>query len=214
MVIDVSARGLAAETLDCVRGERTVFTGVDFAVAPGSSLVLTGANGSGKSSLLRLLAGLLNPARGRILWDGENVAEDRAAYSARLRYVGHQNVLKPALSVTENLAFWAGLHGDPRTANRVVAAALERLCLGHLAEVPAQLLSAGQRRRLALARIAAAPAPLWLLDEPTVTLDRESVATVEALMADHCAGGGLIVVATHIGLKVPNAAVLTLGEAA
>ncbi len=210
----MSARGLAAEALDCVRGERTVFTGVEFAVAPGSSLVLIGANGTGKSSLLRLLAGLLNPAGGRILWDGEDVAEDRAAFSARLRYVGHQNTLKPALSVTENLAFWAGLHGDPKTADRVVGAALERLGLGHLAEVPAQLLSAGQRRRLALARIAVAPAPLWLLDEPTVTLDRESVATVEDLMADHCAGGGLIVVATHIGLKVPNAAVLTLGEAA
>ncbi len=210
----MSARGLAAEALDCVRGERTVFTDVGLAVSPGNALVLTGANGSGKSSLLRLLAGLLAPAGGRILWDGEDVTEDRAAYSARLRYVGHQNVLKPALTVTENLTFWAGLHGDPKAAARMVAAALERLGLDHLANVPAQLLSAGQRRRLALARIAVAPAPLWLLDEPTVTLDHESVATVEGLMADHCAGGGLIVVATHIGLKVPNAAVLTLGEAA
>lgn len=206
------ARGLAAEALDCVRGDRTVFTGISFTLEPGAALVLTGANGTGKSSLLRLLAGLLKPAGGRILWDGADVAEDRAAHAARFRYVGHQNALKPALSVAENLAFWAGLHGAPRTAEAAVAAALERLGLDHLARVPAQLLSAGQRRRLALARIAVAPAPLWLLDEPTVTLDQESVATVESLMADHCAGGGLIVVATHVGLKVPNATVLTLGD--
>ncbi len=208
----MAARGLAAEALDCVRGDRVVFTGVSFALEPGAALVLTGANGTGKSSLLRLIAGLLKPAGGRILWDGVDVAEDRVAHAARFRYVGHQNALKPALSVAENLAFWAGLHGAPRAAAAAVAAALERLGLDHLAKVPAQLLSAGQRRRLALARIAVAPAPLWLLDEPTVTLDQESVATVEKLMADHCANGGLIVVATHIGLKVPNAAVLTLGE--
>ncbi len=206
---DALGSGLAGRGLECVRGERTVFSGIDFAVPPGGALVLRGPNGSGKSSLLRLIAGLLEPAAGTITWNGEPVDDDAEAHHARLRYVGHLDAVKPALTVAENLAFWAGLHGGGRGS----AAALDRLGLGHLADVPAQLLSAGQRRRLALARIVAAPAPLWLLDEPTVTLDEEAVGVVEALIAAHRADGGLVVVATHTGLQLPEAEALDLGAA-
>ncbi len=204
--------GIEGRGLVCVRGERTVFAGVDFAVAPGGALKLTGPNGSGKSSLLRLVAGLLRPAAGMISWDGAAVDDDADAHRARLRFVGHLDAVKPALTVAENLAFWAGLLGGGHEANKTVDQALERLGIGNLANVPAQLLSAGQRRRLALARIVAAPAPLWLLDEPTVTLDEESVATVESLIADHRAAGGLVVVATHAGIGIPGTDVLRLGE--
>ncbi len=206
---DAPTSGLAARGLACVRGERTVFTGVGFALPMGGALVLRGPNGSGKSSLLRLIAGLLAPAAGIIAWNGAPVEEDAEAHHARLRYVGHLDAVKPALTVAENLAFWAGLHGG----GPGWAAALDRLGIGHLADVPAQLLSAGQRRRLALARIVAAPAPLWLLDEPTVTLDEDAVGAVEALIAGHRADGGLVVVATHAGLDLPGAGALDLGAA-
>ena len=205
----IDGAGLAAENLACERGGRTVFTGVGFMVPPGGALVLRGPNGSGKSSLLRLLAGLLAPAAGSITWNGAPADEDIEALHARLRYVGHLDAVKPALTVAENLAFWARLHGGEGD----VAESLESLAIGHLAAVPARLLSAGQRRRLALARIVAAPAPLWLLDEPTVTLDEQSVAIVEALIAAHRGGGGLVVVATHAGLELPGVVVLDLGAA-
>ncbi len=206
---DFPASGLAGRGLTCVRGERTVFSGLDFAVPPGGALVLRGPNGSGKSSFLRLIAGLLEPAAGIVAWNSAAVADDPDAHRARLRYVGHLDAVKPALTVAQNLAFWAGLHGRRGT----VAGALDRLGLGHLADVPAQLLSAGQRRRLALARIVAAPAPLWLLDEPTVTLDDDGVGVVEALIAAQRANSGLVVVATHTGIDIPGADHLHLGSA-
>ena len=206
---DFPASGLAGRGLTCVRGERTVFSGLDFAVPPGGALVLRGPNGSGKSSFLRLIAGLLEPAAGIVAWNSASVADDPDAHRARLRYVGHLDAVKPALTVAQNLAFWAGLHGRGGAA----AGALDRLGLGHLADVPAQLLSAGQRRRLALARIVAAPAPLWLLDEPTVTLDDDGVGVVEALIAAQRANRGLVVVATHTGIDIPGADHLHLGSA-
>ena len=204
--------GFAARDLACVRGERNVFAGVDFALAPGGALVLRGPNGSGKSSLLRLLAGLLAPAAGTITWNGAPIADDPEAHHARLRYVGHLDAVKPVLTVAANLTFWAGLLSTPEGAAAAAARAVDRLGIGHLADVPAQLLSAGQRRRLGLACLVAAPAPLWLLDEPTVTLDAASVTIVETLIAEHRAAGGLAVVASHGGLAVPDAATLDLGR--
>jgi heme exporter protein A len=202
---DFPAKGLAGRGIACVRGERTVFSDLDFALSPGGALLLRGPNGSGKSSLLRLIAGLLQPAAGIIAWNSVSVADDPEAHRARLRYVGHHDAVKPALTVAENLAFWAGLYG------RGPAAALDRLGIGHLADVPARFLSAGQRRRLALARIVATPAPLWLLDEPTVTLDEDAVGVVEAMIAAQRANLGLVVVATHVGLDIPGADHLHLG---
>ncbi len=196
--------------LACVRGERPVFAGLGFAVAPGGALVLHGPNGSGKSSLLRLMAGLLKPAGGQLTWAGRAIAEDPDAHRAHLNYLGHLDAVKSALSVAENLAFWASARGTPGGGADGVATALERTGLAGLAGVPARLLSAGQRRRLALARLFLGGAELWLLDEPTVGLDRDSIGRLQAGLADHRRAGGRVVVATHTTIDLPQAERLDL----
>ena len=195
--------------LACLRGARLVFAGLDFAVAPGGCLVLTGRNGAGKSTLLRVMAGLLRSLAGDLLWGGQTVKNDPDSHRSRLHYVGHQDAIKAALSVREMLSFWARLQADTDTA---VDAALERFDIFHLRHLPGRYLSAGQRRRLALARLAAAPAPLWLLDEPTVSLDTEGVAGLEALIAHHRHQGGMIVLSTHVGLRLGQHETLDLSE--
>jgi heme exporter protein A len=195
--------------LSCMRGGRTVFANLDFAVSDGAVLVLRGPNGSGKSSLLRLMAGLLGPAAGELSWDGEELVRDPEAHGARTHYVGHLDAVKPALTVAENLSIWAGLRTGDETG---VDAALARFGLDRLAGIPARLLSAGQRRRLALARMVATPAPLWLLDEPTVALDAGAVAAVESAIAGHCGSGGIAVVSTHVDLGLERTATLELGD--
>jgi heme exporter protein A len=195
---------LEARDLACLRGERVVFAGLSFTLEAGGALLLVGANGAGKSSLLRLLAGLLHAAEGALLWGVEPALADRAEHAKRLRYLSHQDALKPALTARENLLFFARLWGGE------VEAALAALDLGPLAELPARVLSAGQRRRLALARLALAPAPLWLLDEPTVGLDTASVGRLGALLARHRAGGGMVIAATHLPLPLPGATELRL----
>lgn len=195
---------LEAQELACWRGERAVFAGLSFTLPRGGALLLTGANGAGKSSLLRLLAGLIPAADGRLLWQGEDALVDRVAHARRLRYLSHQDALKPSLTARENLVFFARLWGgDPE-------AALAALGLEELAELPARVLSAGQRRRLALARLALAPAPIWLLDEPTVGLDAASIARLGALLERHLLGGGMVIAATHLPLPLAEAAELRL----
>ena len=193
----------------CVRGERRVFEGLSFALAAGGLLVLTGPNGSGKSSLLRIMAGLLRPAAGALLWDGAPVADDPDAQAARLQYLGHLDAVKPVLSAAENLMFWAALHGGGAAE---VTRALDGFDLGALAEVPGRMLSAGQKRRVALARLLAAPAEVWLLDEPTVGLDAASLARLTGAIAAQRARGGRLVVATHAAPEAPDAEVLELGD--
>ena len=195
---------LTAQDLACWRAERLVFAEISFELAPGEALLLTGANGAGKSTLLRVLAGLLPAAEGQLLWDGEDALSDRVAHVARLRYLGHQDALKPALSASENLSFYARLHGGD------VDAALDALDLLPLADLPARVLSSGQKRRLALARLALAPCGLWLLDEPTVGLDAASVARLGPLLAAHRARGGMVIAATHLPLPLPDAKELRL----
>jgi len=185
----------AGRGLVCVRGERAVFAGLHFAVSAGGVLLLRGPNGSGKSSLLRCMAGLLAPTDGHLLWDGAPVTADPDAYRQRLRYLGHQDAVKPVLSVAENLLVWAQLYGALDLAR--ATAALERLGIAHIADVPARLLSAGQRRRVALARLLLTPAPLWLLDEPANALDEDGVRRFAGIVAEHCAGGGLVVLSSH-----------------
>jgi heme exporter protein A len=198
---------LEARDLACLRGERVVFAGLSFRLAPGAALLLTGANGAGKSSLLRLLAGLLPPAAGALLWEGADALADRAAHARRLRFLSPQDALKPALTARESVAFAARLHG----ASGDPDAALDALGLLPLAELPVRLLSTGQRRRLALARLALAPGtPLWLLDEPTLGLDAASVLRLGGLLARHREGGGAVVAATHLPLPLPDAAELRL----
>jgi len=197
---------LEARELACLRGERIVFAGVSFRVAPGAALLLTGANGAGKSSLLRLLAGLLPPAAGALLWEGADTSADRAEHARRLRFLSPQDALKPALTARESLAFAARLQGGGG-----VDAALDALGLLPLAELPVRLLSTGQRRRLALARLALTPtAPLWLLDEPTLGLDAASVSRLGGLLEGHRERGGAVVAATHLPLPLPNADELRL----
>jgi heme exporter protein A len=196
--------------LTCIRGERLVFSGVGFSLAPGEALLLIGPNGSGKSSLLRLMAGLGRPAGGQVTWDGKDIAVDAPGHHHRLHYLGHQDAVKPALTVAETIRFWAGLQSSPNgTAS--ADAALVRFRLDKLGETPCRFLSAGQRRRLALCRLAAYPAPLWLLDEPTLGLDRAALGDLEALLAEHRAGGGLVVLSTHTPLALPGARELSLG---
>lgn len=206
-----SSDRLECRNLACLRGERLVFKGVALTLGAGAALRLVGPNGSGKSSLLRLLAGLGRPAAGGILWNGADVAEDPDAHRRRLLFLGHADAVKPWLTTRENLAFWAALHG---TAPDRIEAALRRFALIAQAALPARYLSQGQRRRLALARFAAIPARLWLLDEPTTGLDEANVATLEALVAEHCAAGGLAVVSTHLALKLPGTAALALADPA
>ncbi len=201
---------LKADSLACLRGGRAVFADLSFELPPGQILLLVGPNGSGKSSLLRLLAGLLRPALGVLSWEGEPVAHDYLAHFDRLHYVGHQTALKPRLSVSENLSFWAELRSDSKAGE--VGKTLERLALSHLAERPAEILSSGQRRRLALARLLVAPAPLWLLDEPTVGLDEASISRLRGIIAEHCASGGSAVIATHLDLGLTHEQVLSLDD--
>ena len=199
---------LTAEGLAAFRGERLVFRDLDFAVPAGGALVLAGPNGSGKSTLLRLLAGLGRPAAGRLLWDGRDALADLPGHAERVAYVGHSDAVKPGLTVGENLAFFGSLEGS-QDANQVIAA-LSALGLADLADLPARMLSAGQKRRLALARLALAPAPLWLLDEPTLGLDTAAIARFGLLLATHRDRGGMVIAATHVPLPLSDVAELRL----
>ncbi|MFV3073856.1 heme ABC exporter ATP-binding protein CcmA [Niveispirillum fermenti] len=203
---------LAARSLTCLRGERVVFTALDFTLPAGGALVLVGPNGSGKSSLLRLLAGLSRPFAGALLWNGADIIQDPDAHRGRLRYAGHQDAVKPTLTALENLSVWAGLDGLPEPEDRS-RQALRRMSMAHVADMPGRYLSAGQKKRVNLARLALAPAalaPLWLLDEPATALDRDSIDRLAALIAAHRADGGMVVLSTHSELDVPDAIMLDM----
>lgn len=198
--------GFSGTGLACVRSNRIVFAGLDFAVSPGGALVLSGPNGSGKSSLLRLMAGIARPAAGNISWQGTPISEDPELFFGRMHYVGHRDAVKPALTVRENLSFHAALRPGPTD----IDAALDRVDLAALADLPARMLSAGQTRRLTLARILATPAPLWLLDEPTIALDYRAVDRLRGAIDDHRAGGGIIVASTNVPLGIDDATTIDL----
>ena len=197
---------LILDNLCCVRGDRTLFRGLTARVAPGEALLVRGANGSGKSSLLRMIAGFLRPAEGQI--DLEGIDED-ATLQTQAHYLGHMDALKAAMTVHEMLRFWSGMLGGGD-----VAAALAVWRLEGLAGLPCAVLSAGQRRRVALAQLNLTARPLWLLDEPTGPLDQNGVALVTDAVRRHCGGGGLAVIATHRALELPEAKVLELSEGA
>jgi heme exporter protein A len=194
---------LAASDLVCVRGGRTVFSGLSFAVDAGAALVISGPNGAGKSSLLRLVAGLVRPTGGSLAFDG---GDADLTISEQAHYLGHQDALKPALSVLENLAFWMRYFGG----DTALPDALAAVGLAAIADIPAAYLSAGQRRRLSIARLIVAKRPIWLLDEPTTALDIAAQAMLATLMAGHLTGGGLILAAAHGPIGLDGAAELRL----
>ena len=204
---------LQAEGIAAFRGERLVFSELSFTVKAGGALLLMGPNGSGKSTLLRLLAGLVRPASGRVLWNGEEALADLPLHARRLAYLGHPDAVKQGLTAAENLAFAAAAANGRVASSRreKVRAALADFALDGLSELPTRMLSAGQRRRVALARVALSPAPLWLLDEPTLGLDAASLEQVGSVFGRHRAQGGMIVAATHIALPLPGAGELHLG---
>lgn len=191
---------LSVEDIAVARGGRPVFAGLSFRVAEGGALRLAGPNGGGKSTVLRIVAGLLPPLRGRVLWAGAPIAADRETHARRIAYLGHADALKPALSARENAETALSIAGRGDAA--ALDTAFARLELDRLADLPAGWLSAGQRRRVALARVVASGCPLWLLDEPTVGLDASSVAALERAIADHRAAGGMVLAATHIALDL------------
>lgn len=182
---------LSGRGVTCVRGGREVFADLDFEVASGEVLAVTGHNGSGKTSLLRLVAGLLMPTEGTIALEG---GEAELTLAEQAHYLGHRDALKPALSVEENLSFWQNFLGGEAAE---AAACLKAVGIDHAAHLPAAYLSAGQRRRLSLARLLAVRRPVWLLDEPTAALDAAGQQLFSGLMREHLARGGLIVAATH-----------------
>lgn len=196
---------LTVQDLTCIRGGRTVFEGLSFGLKSGKGVELTGPNGAGKSSLLRVLAGYIPAAKGEIRLEGG--AQD-AAIGEQCHYVGHLNGVKRAFTVRENLAFWADFLGGGDVDH-----ALSTFDLDALHDIPAMLLSAGQARRLGLARLALAHRPLWLLDEPSVSLDTASRKTLGRVIAAHVKSGGLVIAATHAPLGVKFAQNLRLGAA-
>ena len=197
---------LSGRGVRCIRGGREVFSGLDFAASIGEALAVTGPNGAGKTSLLRQIAGLLTIPGGSIDLDG---GHSELTLPEQAHYLGHRDALKPALSVMENLTFWRGfLGGEASDAGQSLAA----VGLDHTAQLPAVVLSAGQRRRLSIARLLTVRRPIWLLDEPTSALDAAGQAMFAAVMSDHLERGGLIVAATHAPLGIA-AKELRIGEA-
>lgn len=218
---------LSGSDLACIRGGRTIFSGLDFTLGSGEGLLLTGRNGAGKSSLLRMIAGLIRLGAGRLELAG---GAGEREIPEQAHYLGHLDALKPSLSVLENLGFWASyLEGAGKAQNApeknapeknaleknaLEKGALEKVGLGALAALPAGYLSAGQKRRLSLARLIAVERPLWLLDEPTAALDVAGQAMLLGLMQAHLAKGGLIIAATHQPIDIKPVRELRLGAPA
>ena len=197
---------LQASELVCQRGDREIFRGLDFGVEGGEALVITGPNGAGKSSLLRMIAGLIRVAGGRLdLLHGD----PELTLPEQVHYLGHHDALKPSLSVSENLDFWTRYLGGGGGAG--LPDALASVGLASLTDLPAGYLSAGQRRRLSLARLMTVPRPVWLLDEPTAALDLGGQARLAELMQQHLEGGGMILAATHGPLGLATTRELKLG---
>jgi heme exporter protein A len=198
------------DNLTCFRGGRIVFADLSFSLGDGDALVLRGPNGSGKSSLLRVMAGLIDPVGGGVTWEDDgttfSIQSDPDDHHRRIHFVGHADAVKPVLSVRENISFWANL----RTAAPDIDGALSALGIVDLADVPGRFLSAGQKRRVGLARVLAVPATLWLLDEPATALDAGSIAALEKAIEAHRAGGGMVVASTHQDLHFSNQQILNL----
>ena len=202
--IDDHSPIFSGQGLGCSRAGRLIFARLNFQLHSGDCLVLTGPNGSGKSSLLRLMAGLLRPLTGTLSWNDQAVDDSNADH---LAYIGHQDMIKPVLTAWENLRFLAALHGVNPPEEVLTPFGLQ-----NFAHVPGRMLSAGQKRRVALSRLIAAPVPLWLLDEPTTALDRHSITVLEAAIERHRQAGGMVVLSTHSDLLLTNPLSLNMAD--
>lgn len=198
---------LEATGLTCERGGRRVFSDLSFSVSAGEALLVTGPNGAGKSSLLRTIAGLVVPVAGTLSFSG---GDPEISLGAQCHYFGHDNALKLQLTVTENLDFWHRFYGD---TGKTVEDALDAVRLARLGHLPAAVLSAGQRRRLALARLVVSHRPIWLLDEPTAALDAASAERFGELVTAHLLAGGIAIAVTHTPLPLAETKSLRMGEA-
>ena len=192
---------LEVSNLACSRGDHRLFSGLSFVLHPGQIMQVQGANGSGKTSLLRTLCGFLMPDEGTIIWRGENTRDLDEDYHAEMLYLGHLNAIKDELSALENLRISAGLSGVELDEKEALAA-LRRIGLRGRERLPTKVLSQGQRRRVALARLLASDARLWILDEPLTALDVGAVALIQELIAEHVARQGMVIFTTHQPLQV------------
>ncbi|MEP7243387.1 MAG: cytochrome c biogenesis heme-transporting ATPase CcmA [Gammaproteobacteria bacterium] len=198
----MSNLGLRGEELHLWRGDRHVLRGVSLELREGEIVQLTGANGAGKTTLLRTLCGLIYPEEGRVLWAGTDIREDLSAYHAQLAYVGHEPPLKADLTAHENLRYWVGVRRQ--LAKSAIDTALDEVGADEWRDRATRTLSAGQRRRVALAGLKLLAAPLWLLDEPTTNLDTAGQSLVSRMIEEHVTQGGMVMAAVHHELPVPS----------
>ena len=200
---------LEVSNLACSRGDHRLFSGLGFALYPGQIMQVQGENGSGKTSLLRTLCGFIQPDEGKIAWEGSEVSDLGEDYFSKVLYLGHLNAIKDELSALENLHISAGLSGMKLSESGAIAA-LRRMGLRGRERLPTKVLSQGQRRRVALARLLVSDARLWILDEPLTALDVNAVALIEALLAEHLARQGMVIFTTHQPLNVADVRSLSL----
>ena len=200
---------LEARDLTCVRGDRRLFSGVGFSMTAGDCLHVRGENGVGKTSLLRLLTGLSKPESGEVLWNSKSITQESSAFHRELLFLGHRDALKDELSALENLQMYAALD-DIKLSLEDALAALARFGLRGRENLPIHCLSAGQKRRVLMARMLTRNARLWILDEPFNALDVHAIDQLEALIAEHLAKGGMLVLTSHQAVKLPTVKVLDL----
>lgn len=200
---------LEAREITCVRGERTLFSGLNLQILPGQCLHIRGENGVGKTSLLRLLAGLASPESGEVLWSNHPITKEVAQYHSRLVFLGHRDALKEDLSALENLRIFAAIDGVT-LSERDALAALWRFGLKGREDLPVHCLSAGQKKRVLMARILTRNAQVWILDEPFNALDAQAVGELQALIVEHLKADGLVVLTSHQALSIPGLQVLDL----
>ena len=199
---------LESTGLSCIRDDWTLFEDLSFKLGAGQALLLEGRNGSGKTSLLKLLCGIRQPDAGTISWEGEDIASLGADYHVHIAYVGHKDGIKADLTASENLKFARGLGVPDEMLD--IESALDRVELSGLDDTPARNLSAGQQRRLALARLLVTRAALWILDEPFTSLDSHGITLVEQLFSDHLAGGGMLAVTSHHPVQLSTAEIIRI----